>query len=156
MTGKTVAIAIVALLAVAPAAGTPAAPEIDLKIKIAVPERPVPAGAEGEAVVTLAPPSGIHLNQYPPIRLTLEPSPPLVFPKTEIKVGLDKMPENLEQNPFTTIDPIHVKFSVGKHDGDGRISVKGKLRFFYCVAKSGYCAPGAKDISFSVPVTTAP
>lgn len=142
--------------AVAPASSAPTTPEIDLKIKIAVPQRPVHTGKEGEALVTLTPPSGVHINQYPPIRLTLESNPPVVFSSREIKVGLDKMPENAEENAFHTVAPIRVPFRVEKHDGDGKIPIKGKIRYTYCVARSGYCAPGVKEITFSVPVTAAP
>lgn len=159
MTGKSLAVMSLALSSsfTGPSAlATPATPDIDLKIQVSVPTRPVASGSEGEAIVTLTPPAGIRLNQYPPIRLTLEASPPLVFPQQEIKLGLDKMPDDLESNPFERVDPIHVKFQVGKHDGDGQIPVKGKLRFFYCVAKSGYCAPGVKTVSFSVPITSTP
>ena len=138
------------------AGAAPAAPEIDLKIQVSVPTRPVAAGSEGEAVVTLTPPDGIHLNQYPPIRLTIDPSPPLVFAKSEVKIGLDTMPEDIEKNPFETIDPIRVKFRVGESHGDHVVPVKGKLRYYYCVVKSGYCAPGVKTVSFKVPITSSP
>ena len=134
---------------------SPTTPDIDLKISVAVPNQPVPAGSEGEAFVTLTPPSGIHLNHYPPIRLALDPSPSLVFPQSEIKVGLDKMPDDLDKNPFEVVDPIRVRFRVGENASGGKVQVQGKLRFTYCVAKSGYCAPGTKPVSFTVPVAAA-
>lgn len=153
MKGKLPALAGSTLFAVAFVFAAPTTPDIDLKIQVSVPKKPVATGAEGEAVVTLTAPSGVHLNRYPPIRLTLEKSPPLVFPQTEIKVGLEKMPEDIETNPFEKVDPIRVRFHVGNHDGDANVPVKGKLRFYYCVKKSGYCAPGHKDIAFNIPIS---
>ena len=139
------------LLASVGAAGA-AIPDVDLKIQVALAPGAVKAGSRSEAVVTLTPPSGIHINQYPPIRLTLESEPPITFDPDSYKLGLDAMPDNPEKNPFQTIDPIKVKFRVAPHAADAKIPVKGKLKFFYCVAASGYCAPGTKDVAFTVPV----
>jgi hypothetical protein len=127
--------------------------EIDLKVEISVPESPLSTGTAGEAVVTLTPPSGIHLNKYPPIRVTMDEAKGIVFDPSTVKVGLEAMPDDPEQNPFKKVDPIHLKFTVGDHDGDSKIPVKGKLRFYYCVAASGFCAPGSKEITFTIPVT---
>lgn len=133
-----------------------AVPDVDLKIQVALAPGAVKAGSKSEAVVTLTPPSGIHINQYPPIRLTLESAPPVIFEPDSYKLGLDAMPDNPEKNPFKTIDPIKVRFRVAPHASDAKIEVKGKLKFFYCVAASGYCAPGSKDVAFTVPVAAGP
>jgi len=133
-----------------------AVPDVDLKIEVALAPGAVKAGSKSEAVVTLTPPSGIHVNQYPPIRLTLESAPPVIFEPDSYKLGLDAMPDNPEKNPFKTIDPIKVRFRVAPHASDAKIAVKGKLKFFYCVAASGYCAPGTKDVAFTVPVAAGP
>jgi hypothetical protein len=154
--GILAAMAAIGLGAAQGALAAPTTPEIDLKVRIVVSTEPVRAGGQSEAVVTLTPPAGIHLNQYPPIRLSLDDSPPVIFPEREIKVGLDKMPENPEDNPFHRVDPIRVKFRVDRHDADQKIQVRGKLKYTYCVAKSGYCAPGVKDLAFTVPVTAGP
>jgi len=133
-----------------------AVPDVDLKIEVALAPGAVKAGSKSEAVVTLTPPSGIHVNQYPPIRLTLESAPPVIFEPDSYKLGLDAMPDNPEKNPFKTIDPIKVRFRVAPHASDAKIAVKGKLKFFYCVAASGYCAPGTKDVAFTVPIAAGP
>ena len=142
------------LFAFGGAVAGPSMPDIDLKIQVAVPQHAITVGSQSEAVVTFSPPAGIHINQYPPMRLTIEKSPPLVFDQSEIKLGLDKMPEDIETNPFVKIDPIRVKFTVGNIAGDASVAVKGTLKYFYCVAKSGYCAPGVKSVTFNVPVTS--
>jgi hypothetical protein len=152
---KTPAIA-AACLAASLTALAAAVPDVDLKIDIALAPGAVKAGSKSEAVVTLTPPSGIHVNQYPPIRLTLESAPPVIFEPDSYKLGLDAMPDNPEKNPFKTIDPIKVRFRVAPHASDAKIAVKGKLKFFYCVAASGYCAPGTKDVTFTVPVAAGP
>jgi hypothetical protein len=143
-------------LTAAAALAKPSVPDIELIVKVQVPDHPVAVGKEGEALVTLTPPSGVHINQYPPMRLTLDPSPPLVFPQSEIKMGLDKMPEDISKNPFEKIEPMVVKFRVSDHAGDASVPVTAKLKYFYCVAKSGYCAPGVKNITFTVPITATP
>ena len=130
--------------------------DIDIKVNVDLPKSAVPTGGEGEAIVTLTPPAGVHLNRYPPIRLTVEPNPPVTFAETSLKVGLDAMPKDMDQNAFDPVDPIHVKFKVGRHGQDSSILIKGKLRYTYCVARSGYCAPGTKDISFNIPVSAQP
>ena len=133
-----------------------AIPDVDLKIQVALAPGPVKAGSKSEAVVTLTPPAGIHVNQYPPIRLTLESAPPVVFEPDTYKLGLDAMPDPPEKNPFKTIDPIKVRFRVAPHASDAKVAVKGKLKFFYCVTASGYCARGSKDVAFTVPVSAGP
>jgi uncharacterized protein (DUF58 family) len=127
-------------------------PDVDLKIQVALASSAVKAGSKSEAVVTLTPPSGIHINQYPPIRLTLENAPPVTFEPDSYKLGLDAMPDNPEKNPFEKIDPIKVRFRVAPHASDAKVAIKGKLKFYYCVKASGYCAPGTKDVTFTVPV----
>ena len=136
--------------------GAAAIPDVDLKIQVALAPEPVKAGSKSEAVVTLTPPSGIHVNQYPPIRLTLDSAPPVIFEPDSYKLGLDAMPDPPEKNPFKTIDPIKVRFRVAPHASDSKVAVKGKLKFFYCVAASGYCAPGTKDVAFTVQVAAGP
>src|SRR5436190_8394611 len=143
---RTHALVLAACLAAASAAGVAAIPDVDLKIAVALAPGAVKAGSRSEAMVTLTPPSGIHINQYPPIRLTLESAPPVIFEPDSYKLGLDAMPDNPEKNPFKSIDPIKVKFHVAPHAADSKVAVKGKLKFFYCVAASGYCAPGTKDV----------
>lgn len=145
------AIATMCLLA-SVTAGAAGIPDVDLKIQVALAPGAVKAGSKSEAVVTLTPPSGIHVNQYPPIRLTLESAPPVIFEPDSYKLGLDAMPDNPEKNPFKSIDPIKVRFRVAPHAADSKVAVKGKLKFFYCVVASGYCAPGTKEVAFIVPV----
>ncbi len=149
----TLVLALPAALAAMPlefAAPKPA--DVDLKITVAVPQQAVAAGAEGEAVISFAAPAGIKFNKYPPIRVTVEENPPIEFEQTTVKVGLDSMPDNPELNHFDSIEPIHLKFKVGPHNGDGKIPIKGKVKLTYCVAKSGYCAPLTRDLSFSLPI----
>lgn len=154
---SAVAPAVAAILIAGPVLAASAKPsEIDIKVLVSVPNGPIAAGGEGEAVVTLTAPSGVHINRYPPIRLTVEPNPPISFPQATLKVGLDAMPKNMDENSFDTVDPIHLKFHVERHRSDGSIPIKGKLRYTYCVKRSGFCAPGTKDISFTVPVSAQP
>jgi hypothetical protein len=143
-------------LAAALTSAAAAIPDVDVKIQVALAPGPVKAGSKSEAVVTLTPPSGIHINQYPPIRLTLENAPPVIFEHDSYKVGLDAMPDPPEKNPFQTVDPIKVRFRVAPHAADAKVAVKGKVKFFYCVTASGYCAPGTKDVVFTVPVAAGP
>jgi len=145
-------IVLAALLIASITAAAAAIPPVDVKVQVDLAPGPVKAGSKSEAVVTLTPPSGIHINQYPPIRLTLENAPPVIFEPESYKVGLDAMPDDPEKNPFKTVDPIKVHFRVTPHSADAKVPVKGKVKFFYCVKASGYCAPGTKDVVFTVPV----
>ena len=146
------ALAIVLTVATRALPAAPAAPDVDVKIDVAVPSSPVAPGASSEAVLKLTAPQGVHLNRYPGIKLTLDPNPELVFPDKTVKVGLDAMPDDPDQNAWDMIDPIHVRFQVGEKAQAGKIPVKAQIKFYYCVAKSGYCAPGKKDVAFNVPV----
>lgn len=128
--------------------------DLDIKFDVAVPQKPTATGASGEAVLTLTPPSGVRFNKYPPIRVTLENAPPITFDQTTVKVGLDAMPEDAETNHLDTLDPIHLPFKVGAHDGDAKVPIKGKVRLTYCVAKSGFCAPLTKDLAFELPISS--
>jgi len=150
--------AVLAVAAIASVRGSfavPKPPEVDMKIAIAVPETAVAAGSEGIAVVTMTPPAGIKINKYPPVRLTVEENPPISFKETTVKLGLDAMPDDPEQNRFESLEPIRLAFKVDRHSEDAKIPIKGKLRFTYCVARSGFCAPASRDIQFAVPVAAS-
>ena len=146
------ALAVAACIAGPLAAVRAAIPEVDVKIDVALAPGAVKAGTKSEAVVTLTPPSGIHINQYPPIRLTFENAPPVTFEPDSYKLGLDKMPDDPEKNPFKSVDPIKVKFRVAPHTADANVPIKGKVKFFYCVAASGYCAPERASLTIPLQV----
>lgn len=110
-----------------------------------------PAGEAIELLVTVAPPEGIKLNRYPGITLTIEKAKGLKLTNSEAFVGEKKPLTNPDEFGFKTIDPL--KFSlVAKSSGSKQRYLEGTLKFFYCVKKSGYCAPGTQAVK--IPVKT--
>jgi hypothetical protein len=62
----------------------------------------------------------------------------------ETSLGSDAPPppDRLETNYFTSLEPLRLRLDVQPSAAPGRHDVDAKLSYFYCVAASGYCAPG--------------
>jgi hypothetical protein len=150
MRKTTLGTLIPAILAVFLAAPSPsAAPnkrpsaEDAVKIEIKVAPATVAAGTEAEVTVKLSVNPGFKLNKYPKIKLAI-PTVEGLLAGGDTTLGTDAPPppEQLDTNYFKSIDPLKVKITVEKGAQPGRHDIVAKLSYFYCVAASGFCAPG--------------
>src|SRR5262245_3183145 len=140
------------ILGPAPRAGEDAeAPPV--KVAVTVSPSAVAAGTEAKATLQLTPNPGIKLNKYPKIKIRIPESAGLVG-AAEASIGNPGPPpaDNLDANYYHgAVDPLSVTFRLDPAAGKGRHDVAGELRYFYCVAASGYCAPA--KVAVTIPVT---
>jgi len=124
-----------------------------VRVAIKVDPVAVAAGGEAKATLQLTPNPGIKLNKYPKIKIRIPESAGLVA-AAEASIGNPEPPpaDNLDANYYHgAVDPLSVTFRVDHAAGKGKHAVAGELRYFYCVAASGYCAPA--KVAVTIPVT---
>ncbi len=121
------------------------------ELKLTVTQSPDPGrpGQELEVRVAVAPPEGITLNRYPGITLKIDKAPGVALRDKEAFVGVRKPLDDPAEFPFKSIDPLKLYATPASGVGS-RTTLEGTLKFFYCVKKSGYCAPG--EMKVKVPV----
>ena len=56
----------------------------------------------------------------------------------------------MDANYFHAIDPLRLNISIAEGAAAGEQTVKTKLRYFYCVTESGFCAPAR--VTLEVPI----
>lgn len=135
--------------AAAPGAGAkddPAALEIRVD-----PETTGP-GQEVTVTLQLTPNSGYKLNKYPQISLKV-PELDGVVAAAAGSVGskTPPPPDKMDNNYFKTVDPLVVSLDLDPDLKAGKYEIAAKLKYFYCVKASGYCAPMRQEIT--IPVT---
>jgi len=135
------------------AAGEPAKPPAEpAKIEISVTPKIVPAGGSAEATLRLTPIEGVTINRYPKITLTIAAQEGLVG-GAESAIGNDAPPppEQSGGNYFDKVDPLRIEIAVDSSAKPGLHDIEAKLKYFYCVKKSGFCAP--KKATVKIPLT---
>ncbi len=139
------------LAASAPLAPGPAAlagakkapPRMDLKLAQDPPRAAV--GEDFRLSVTVVPPEGIKLNRYPGITLEIAKAPGIALSSKTAFVGSKKPITDPEKFGFHEIPPLVLRGKVEKGRAGTRY-LEATLKFFYCVKKSGYCAPGEQKV----------
>lgn len=123
-----------------------------MKVSVAVDPATVKPGGEAEVTVKVSPRSGVKLNRYPRIRMSVPEIAGFVA-AAEGSVGSDSPPppERMETNYFGTVDPLRLTLRLDPAAARGARKIEAKLSYFYCVAASGFCAP-AKEI-VPIPLT---
>jgi hypothetical protein len=124
-------------------------PEMGLEVTVA--PDPATVGEKTKVSVVVVPPEGISLNRYPGITLTVLGAKGLALEADQVFVGTKEPPEDLSKNAFDEVDPLVLTLTPERRGGRSR-SIDGKLKFFYCVKKSGYCAPAEQEVRIKVPV----
>lgn len=124
------------------AAPNSAQPADPAKVTITVsPESLVPGG-EAQVTVKLTPSSGVKINRYPKITVSVPAQEGLVA-ETGAEVGSDSPPplDDPDSNYFKVVDPVTLKLDLDDAISSGAHQIEAKLTYFYCVVKSGFCAP---------------
>ena len=134
-------------LALAPAALAggrhKAPPRMDLKLAQDPPKAAV--GDEFQLSVQVVHPEGIKLNRYPGITLEIAKAPGIALASKTAFVGSKKPITDPAKFGFHEIPPLVLRGKVQK-GRKGTRYLEGTLKFFYCVKKSGYCAPGEQKV----------
>ncbi|HHN75396.1 MAG TPA: hypothetical protein ENK10_09235 [Acidobacteria bacterium] len=104
-------------------------------------------GQTARIKVHVTPPEGIRLNRYPGVTLEIDKNDGLRLAAKKAFVGSTKPISDVAKFGFETVDPLLfevVPTSPGTH------VMEGTLKYFYCVKKSGYCAPGQQRVRLTV------
>ena len=151
----TVILTVFALAALAIPAGAPGAGAEDDPVAMEIRVEPETTGPGQKVQVTLqlTPKSGYKINKYPQISLKV-PEMDGVVSATSGSVGskTPPPPEKMDDNYFKTVDPLVVSLELDPGLKAGRYEIAAKLKYFYCVKASGYCAPMRQDISIPIRV----
>ena len=121
-------------------------------IRIAVAPEAVAPGGTARVTLTLEPVEGVKINRYPKVRFSVPARPGLV-PAAETALGNDTPPpmDQTAGNYFDAIDPLTLELALDRGATHGTHEIEGQLVFYYCVAKSGFCAP--KKTPVKIPLT---
>jgi hypothetical protein len=138
--------------ALGPALGAaPKRPKVKLSIDSRVsPEQPAPGGS-AQVRLSLNVPEGIVLNRFPGITFTPAESEGLRFAEEKTHLGLEKMSEDPDEQYFPLPVPFEVAVEVDEGARGSAVMV-GELKYYYCVKKSGYCAPARQQVRVSLPL----
>jgi len=130
--------------------GPPAEPA---RVEISVSPESVSAGGQAEVTLRLTPKSGIRINRYPKIKLTV-PSAAGLSGEAEVALGNDGPPpaDQMESNYFDEIDPLYLRLAIDQAARAGAHEIEGRLVYYYCVKKSGFCAPARLTVKIPLQV----
>lgn len=151
------AILAVVLLSAAAAsgAGEPASPGLErpAAVRVEVSPQPVPPGSKARVTVSLSPAEGVKVNRYPKMRLSVPARPGLVS-AAEASVGDDSPPplDKSGGNYFDPVAPLTLDLAVDERAKSGAHEVDAQLVFYYCVTKSGFCAPQREPVKIALAV----
>jgi len=137
-------------LAAPPSSGPPKEPA---RIEIAVSPDSVSPGESAEVTLRLTPKTGIQVNRYPKIKLTV-PEQDGLNGEAEVSMGDDAPPppDHEGGNYFDEIDPVKLQIDLAPGAKSGEREFEGRLVYFYCVKKSGFCAPARVNVKIPVKV----
>jgi hypothetical protein len=154
MPHRRLSLLLILLLGLALALGAaPKRPKVTLSIETEVsPAEPAP-GSSARVRLSLSVPEGIVLNRFPGITFTPAESQGLSFADEKIHVGLEKMPDDPEEQYFPLPVPVDIPLEV-ETGARGSVEMSGELKYFYCVKKSGFCAPAKQQVRVSLPLAT--
>jgi DsbC/DsbD-like thiol-disulfide interchange protein len=131
----------------------PAIPREPANVSVVVEPETVASGGEARVTLEISPKSGVKLNRYPKIKLSIPAQADLVA-KAEASVGSDAPPppEKLELNYFDHAAPLALTLHLAAAVAPGRHEVKGQLTYNYCVPASGFCAPARMALTIPLQV----
>jgi hypothetical protein len=153
-TGPTACAAIVlACVAAAPAAPAPPLTEQPATIRVQIAPESVEPGGQARVTVTLDPAEGVKVNRYPKIRLEV-PARPGLLAGGSATLGDDRPPaiDQTGGNYFDEIQPLTLALDLERGAPSGSHEIEGQLVFYYCVTKSGFCAPKKSPVKFALNV----
>ena len=148
--------ALLILAAATSSAGdAPAAPGLErpATVRVEVSPQPVAPGGKARVTVSLSPAEGVKVNRYPKMKISVAALPGLVS-AAEATVGDDKPPalDKTGGNYFDPVTPLTLDLAVDKSAKSGAHEVQGQLVFYYCVTKSGFCAPQREPVKIALAV----
>jgi len=121
--------------------------DIDISPKVIKP------GDLARITVRIVPIEGVKINRYPKIKLKV-PALEGVLEEAQVEIGDEKPPppDKLKTNYYETVDPVILKLPIDASAPKGTHQLDAKLNYFYCVKKSGFCAPARLSLDIALDV----
>jgi hypothetical protein len=143
----------VAVLAAGLAAGGVKPPKEPAKVNLEVEPGTVKPGGEARVTCRIVPKDGIKVNKYPKMSLKV-PAVEGLVEAAEAKVGSDDPPplDKPEVNYYKSVDPIELDLRLEASAPSGTHTIPAQLKYYYCVAASGFCAPFKTQVELRVTV----
>jgi len=110
------------------------------------PATPLHVGKRGEVIVSFTGLKDYRIDRLLPITLKLTPVPGVTLPKTEIKSSSDDAKS--KDGYYVELPMLKIPLTVSRR---GRFEIPGKLTYFFCSEKEGFCSRQILDVR--VPVT---
>jgi len=149
LSGLLLAAAFCAVVQAAPAKP----PAVPAKLDISVSPGELEPGAQARVLIRLEPIEGVKINRYPKIKLSVPAQEGLVEQaKAEIGNDSPPPPDKMETNYYKTVDPVELDLVLSPQAPQGKHEVEGTLKYFYCVTKSGFCAPKSAPVKIPIVV----
>src|SRR5437868_1161589 len=109
------------------------------------PVSPLKAGIRGEVAVSFTALQGYAVDRTLPFTLNLTPVSGVTLAKTEIKASPDD-PKAKDQY-YAVLPVIKVPVTAAK---PGKYEIPGKLTYFFCSKKDGFCSRQMLDVKMPV------
>jgi hypothetical protein len=134
-------------------AGAGGPPRKPARVDVAVAPASLAAGATATVTVKVVPAEGVKINRYPKIQLKV-PEVASVVAAAEASIGNAAPPpaDDMTSNYFKEPEPLRLDLQLSPVASRGSHEVRGELKYFYCVAASGFCAPAKTEIKIPLKV----
>ena len=151
--GSLVVFVAVGVLTVGLVVGGVQPPKEPATINLKVEPGSVEAGGAAHVTCRIVPKDGIKVNKYPKMSLKVQAVKGLVE-AAEAKVGSDDPPPmgKPEVNYYKSVDPIELDLRLEASAPSGTHKIPAQLKYYYCVAASGFCAPFKTQVELEVTV----
>ncbi len=129
-------------------------PDDLLRVEASLRPKSLARGEEGRVVLRVITQEGITLSPHPAFTIEFSPCPELLFPKG-FYTNSDLAIEVVEQGPERYLNmskPIEIPFTVSPSAKRGSHILEGRIRYFACSRKEGWCLKNTAR--FSVPFST--
>jgi len=122
-----------------------------LKIEVSMNPERLSRGQEGKLILKFTVEEGINISPHPFFTIELNPSKELIFPKnffsaSDMDIGILK--KNGEEY-LNINDPVEIPFAVNLEAERGNHIIEGKVKYFACCKKEGWCLKNISKFSAS-------
>jgi hypothetical protein len=139
------------------AAAVPAEDVLKVESAVVSPLR-LARGEEGKLVLRIAVPSGIAVSALPSFTVEIGPNEELVFPKnffTAADLSLELV--EIGGKEYVSLQkPIVIPFTVNPKAKRGVHVLQGRVKYFACSLKDGWCLKSAAKFSATFSTRTTP
>jgi hypothetical protein len=103
-------------------------------------------GDTGTVFIFLTPNEGVHVNTEPPVDYEFEKQPQITFGEKAV------MPKDSITGYLDAQQPVAISFTLDKKIPAGTYTVKGKMKYFFCSEKEGWCNQFVQPLTLTIQV----